>query len=179
MKSYGYVSFATVICLAGFSPWAHADELSAHGFGLPGQKSQVNRTVKIEMRDNMRFSPDKIKVKQGDTIRFVISNAGALKHEFVLGTKPSLQSHNAFMQKHEGMDHADPSMVTVMPGQSAEIIWKFTNSARVLFACLQPGHFVAGMQGSVTVVADRYSPHTDNSSAPLTPPDEQHEHMHH
>ena len=91
------------------------------------------------------------KVKKGDTVLFVIHNAGEVKHEFVLGTESALKEHNEFMKQHPDMEHDDDSMVTVLPGESADIIWQFTRSGTVHFACLQPGHYAAGMKGNVSV----------------------------
>ena len=134
---------------------AHGDS-NEEDVGQPGMPEQINRTVKVEMSDSMRFSPDKLKVKKGDTVLFVIHNAGAVKHEFVLGTDKALKAHNEFMKQNPEMEHADDSMVTVQPGESAEIIWQFSRSGTVHFACLQPGHYAAGMKGSVLVTgADR------------------------
>ncbi|MBU6436564.1 MAG: hypothetical protein KGQ77_03475, partial [Betaproteobacteria bacterium] len=49
----------------------------------------------------------------------------------------------------------EPNMVTVAPGQTGNVIWKFTRSGSVSFACLQPGHYDAGMKGAVQVAATR------------------------
>ena len=49
------------------------------------------------------------------------------------------------------MEHDDANQITVQPGKSGEIIWQFTKAGKVNFACLQPGHYDAGMAGTVTV----------------------------
>ena len=49
------------------------------------------------------------------------------------------------------MEHDDANQMTVQPGKSGEIIWQFTKAGKVNFACLQPGHYDAGMAGTVTV----------------------------
>jgi len=144
------LSLTLFLCLTGALALAHGDG-KEEDFGQTGKSEQINRTVKIEMRDNMRFSPDKLKVKKGDTVLFVIHNAGALKHEFVLGTDKALKAHNEFMKKNPDMEHDDDSMVSVAPDETAEIIWQFSRSGAVYFACLQPGHYAAGMKGSVSV----------------------------
>ena len=46
-------------------------------------------------------------------------------------------------------------MVTVAPGKTGEIVWRFTTAGKVDFACLQPGHYDAGMKGLVTVAAGK------------------------
>ncbi len=42
--------------------------------------------------------------------------------------------------------------MTILPGKTGEVLWRFTRSGEVNFACLQPGHYDAGMKGLVTVV---------------------------
>ena len=148
LKNYFFVTLQSFACITAL---AHGDANPEDGFGQAGHPDQINRTVKIEMLDTMRFKPDKLKVSKGETIRFVINNAGAVKHEFVIGTKKELSEHSELMKKHPDMEHADDSMVTVLPRQTAEIIWQFTQGGMFFFACLQPGHYVAGMQGSVEV----------------------------
>lgn len=69
----------------------------------------------------------------------------------VLGTEKELKEHYEIMKKFPGMEHDDPSMVTVAPAASEEILWAFTKAGKVNFACLQPGHYEAGMRGEVIV----------------------------
>jgi uncharacterized cupredoxin-like copper-binding protein len=103
---------------------------SGHGhegedIGKPGVAAKVTRTVTVDMVDAMRFTPEKLSVKQGETVRFVVKNSGKVKHEFVLGTEAEHKRHYAQMMKFPEMEHADPNMVTVAPGQSGEVIWQF------------------------------------------------------
>ncbi len=125
------------------------DEATA--IGAPGKGEKVNRTIKVEMFDTMRFSPESITVKQGETIRFIVKNSGKIKHEMVLGTEKDLKEHYEAMKKNPEMEHADENMVTVEPGKTGEMIWHFTKAGKVGFACLIPGHYDAGMKGSVRV----------------------------
>ena len=101
----------------------------------------------------MRFSPANITVKAGETIKFVLNNVGKLKHEFVLGTDKELKEHYQQMLKFPEMEHDEPNMVTVAPGKTGVVIWTFTQAGKVDFACLLPGHYGAGMKGSVAVSA--------------------------
>ncbi len=133
----------------------HADDHGESTIGEPGKASSVTRTVKIDMSDAMRYRPASIDAKQGETIRFVISNSGKVKHELVLGTEKNLKEHYEVMKKFPAMEHDDPNMVTVAPGKTGEVIWKFTKAGKIDFACLQPGHYDAGMKGAVAVVASK------------------------
>lgn len=131
----------------------HASEATSatSAIGEPGDAASVSRTVQVNMTDNMRFSPADIQVKAGETVRFVVRNAGKLRHEMVLGTEADLKAHYAEMLKLPEMEHADPNAVTLEASQRGEMVWRFTRSGRVDFACLQPGHFDAGMRGKVSV----------------------------
>jgi len=68
------------------------------------------------------------------------------------------------MKKFPGMEHAEDNMVSVAPGQSGDVIWQFTQSGKVLFACLQPGHYDAGMKGFVAVDRKKLKPAAGGAS---------------
>lgn len=101
------------------------------------------------MTDTMRFTPASITVKKGETIRFLVKNSGQIKHEMVLGTPQMLKEHYEMMMKMPGMEHADANQVTVAPGATGEIVWRFSKAGQVDSACLQPGHYAAGMKGAL------------------------------
>lgn len=122
-------------------------------FGIAGDATAVSKTITFRMTDAMRFEPDRITVKQGETIRFVLSNHGKQMHEFVLGTKEELDEHAALMQKFPNMEHDEPYMAHVQPGNTGTVIWTFNRAGEFDFACLIAGHYQAGMVGKVTVAA--------------------------
>ena len=103
------------------------------------------------MNDKMRFEPASIQVKQGETVRFVVRNAGQIKHEMNLGTEKEPLEHLEVMKKFPNMEHDEPNKVSIAPGQQGEIVWQFTKAGTVNFACLVPGHYEAGMKGKVQV----------------------------
>ena len=122
-------------------------------WGIAGEAKAVNRTITLSMTDNMRFTPEKIDVKQGETIRLVIKNAGKIMHEMVIGTKKDLDEHAALMVKFPTMEHEEPYMAHVGPGKTGEIIWTFNKPGSFDFACLIAGHYQAGMTGKITVAS--------------------------
>jgi uncharacterized cupredoxin-like copper-binding protein len=119
--------------------------------GRPGDPAKVSRTIEVTMHDTMRFSPERIRVKAGETIRFFVRNTGDLPHEFVIGSIEALKEHAAMMRAQPGMKHAEPNMVSVGPGKMGGLVWYFEKPGVVEFACLVPGHFEAGMVGQVEV----------------------------
>jgi len=120
-------------------------------WGIAGDAKSAKRTIEIKMLDTMRFTPDSIEVKQGETIRFAIKNEGKMLHEMVIGTKKELDEHAALMVKFPNMEHDEPYMAHVSPGKSGEIVWTFNRSGDFLFACLIAGHYQAGMVGKIKV----------------------------
>ncbi|KJS02318.1 MAG: hypothetical protein VR65_05805 [Desulfobulbaceae bacterium BRH_c16a] len=169
---YFYLTALTGVALAaGNHPGVHGH--GNDGAGKPGVVSEVDRTVEIEMNDAMRFIPDKLTVKQGETIKFVVKNVGEMEHEFVLGTEKELMEHSEQMKQHTEMAHEDPNMIRVAPGQVGEVVWRFTSKGKIDFACLIPGHYEDGMKGAVSVVTDGAS-----ASARKTTGDSQKGHQH-
>jgi uncharacterized cupredoxin-like copper-binding protein len=69
----------------------------------------------------------------------------------VLGTAKELREHAELMKKFPEMEHADPNQVSLDAGKSGELVWRFTRAGTFDFACLQPGHFDAGMRGKIAV----------------------------
>jgi len=124
-------------------------------WGIAGDAKAVVRTIEVKMTDQMRFTPDRIDVRQGETIRLVNKNTGKVMHEFVLGTKKELDEHAALMKKFPGMEHDEPYMAHVAPGKTGEVVWIFNRAGEFDFACLLPGHYEAGMVGKIIVVDSR------------------------
>jgi uncharacterized cupredoxin-like copper-binding protein len=120
-------------------------------WGIAAEPRQARRTIVITMGDNMRFAPDRIEVKQGETVKLVVRNSGKLLHELVLGTRKELEDHAALMLKFPNMEHDEPYMAHVDPGKAKELVWTFNRAGEFEFACLVAGHYGAGMIGKVIV----------------------------
>ena len=55
------------------------------------------------------------------------------------------------MRKFPGMEHDAPHMAHVAAGKRGSIVWRFNRPGEFDFACLIPGHFEAGMRGTINV----------------------------
>ena len=122
--------------------------------GGPGDPKKPARTVEIvmsEAQDGMRFSPDRVEARPGEQIRFAVRNSGTVSHEYFLGTAEANKAHAALMAAMPEMKHHHPNAVTVAPGASAPLIWRFTHKGDFEFARLAPGRHEAGMHGAVAV----------------------------
>ncbi|HZP70978.1 MAG TPA: cupredoxin family protein [Pseudolabrys sp.] len=152
MKTSSLITAATL--LLGSTLPAVAHDVGHFSAGEPGNPRRSARTVTVVMTDGdgtMRYSPDRLDVKKGEQVRFVIRNKGALRHEFTLATVDDNDKHAVLMQKYPDMEHDDPNAKTVDPGKTAEILWRFSKAGTFEFACLIPGHREAGMHGTVAV----------------------------
>ena len=149
---HGCKQLAISLIALSSAAYSHCDAGHVAKIGTAGNLKNVGRTVQITMDDTMRFTPSRVVVKRNETIRFVLKNEGHLKHELVLGTIKTLKAHAALMARFPQMEHADPNQASVDAGKTGELVWQFTKPGTVDFACLQAGHYEAGMTGQVVVV---------------------------
>ncbi len=143
-----------VVSGSGWITPLHAHEGEHFSAGVPGDPSKPARAVKVSMQEDgkkMRYEPARIEVRQGEQIRFLISNDGIYNHEFMLATVAENRKHGALMKKYPDMEHADPNAVTVAPYVAMELLWKFTRKGEFEYACLIDGHYEAGMHGRIIV----------------------------
>jgi uncharacterized cupredoxin-like copper-binding protein len=120
-------------------------------YGRPGDPRKVKRAISMDLSDAMRFFPENVSVKRGDTVRFKLRNSGQLPHEMVIGTMDELKKHAALMKQNPHMNHDEAHAAHVRPGESASLVWQFTKAGEFHYACLVPGHFDAGMIGTIVV----------------------------
>jgi uncharacterized cupredoxin-like copper-binding protein len=134
---------------------SHAEPLATPPKGITAQT--VSRSIAIDMDDQMRFTPSNLQVQAGETIRFVVRNTGKVPHEMVLGNEKTIQEHAELMKQAapHAHDHggADAAAITVAPGQTGELVVTFPEATTLQTACLIPGHYDAGMRGTIQVTA--------------------------
>lgn len=122
-----------------------------YAWGQPGDSRKAADTIAVDMADTMRFTPDRLVVRQGATVKFVVRNRGKLMHEMVLGTEGELRRHAEMMRKHPGMEHEEPYMAHVAPGKTETLAWTFSRPGTFMYGCLIPGHWESGMKGTIVV----------------------------
>jgi uncharacterized cupredoxin-like copper-binding protein len=132
---------------------AHTD---GHAFaaGEPGDPKKPFRVVEIEMSDGpgiMTYTPNRVDVRKGEQIKFVLKNTGYLAHEFLIDSFENNAKHKIEMEKNPEMEHDEPNGARVESKKSAEILWRFSKAGTFEFACLIPGHYETGMKGTVVV----------------------------
>ncbi len=98
-------------------------------WGIAGDAKAVTRTITTAHGRRHALYPRHIEVREGETVRLRAQNQGKVMHEIVIGTKAELDQHAEMMVKHPGMEHDEPYMAHVEPGQRGDIVWHF-NRAR-------------------------------------------------
>ena len=154
-----------------FSTLSHSASMNM--IGEKGDPNKIDRVVNIKMYDNY-YEPNVVKIKKGETIKFIIENLGELVHEYNIGTKEMHIKHQPEMAKlveheilladkidHEKMKkmakkdhslgHSHSNSVLLEPNETGEIIWKFTKDISLEMACNMPGHYEAGMVGKINI----------------------------
>ena len=109
---------------------------SDHSFaaGEPGDAKQPFRVVEILMTDGpgtMAYTPDRIEVKKGEQIKFVLKNVGQVDHEFLINSFKNNAKHKLEMEKDPEMAHDEPNGARLKPNSSKEILWRFTQGRHV------------------------------------------------
>jgi uncharacterized cupredoxin-like copper-binding protein len=152
--------FSTLlVSLAAIAPASAGPGTPGHSHGAfsagePGNPKRSARVVQVTMDEadgKMRFVPDRVEIKRGQQVKFVLKNAGLLEHEFVLATSEENIKHAEEMKKNPDMEHDDPNAKRVMPGKGSTILWRFTRRGEFEYGCLIPGHREAGMIGRIIV----------------------------
>lgn len=151
------VALTSTTVWAGAGPAGHSHH---HGHdaslsaGKPGDPRKPARMIEVRMAEGdgkMLFVPDRLEIRKGEQVRFVLRNDGALEHEFVLASTADNLAHAEAMKKAPEMAHDEPNAKRLAPGKTGEIVWRFTRAGRFEYGCLIPGHREAGMTGTVVV----------------------------
>ena len=126
------------------------------GFGSRGDPDNADRVVRITAFD-IGYRPASVTVRRGETVKFVVTNKGRLRHELVLGPKSVQIAHDREMRNMTPTEMArdmkeDPNGIVVPPGETRTITWTFSGERKkIQFACHVPGHYQAGMRGVIHI----------------------------
>ncbi len=131
------------------------DDMDMSGaYGEPAEASASERTIELEVDNDLQFKPNEFEVAAGEVVTFQITNSGDVEHEFVLGDEDAQQQMAEAMAEGDGHGHSGEmsNAVTIHAGESAELTWRFPDEATtVLIGCHVAGHYEADMRGTITV----------------------------
>lgn len=107
---------------------------------VPGTTS-APRVVRIVAGRDLRFYPDVVRVKQGETITFEVTTMGPVTHEFMVGPAADVAA-----DKPGTPEIADIGMMA-----TKSLTYTFTGPGPFAFACHATGHYEAGMRGTIVI----------------------------
>ncbi len=171
VKTTCSIALSAIIGAISSTAMADAGHGTAKLIGVPGKSADATRTIEVTMYDNY-YEPENLNIKEGETVRFVVKNAGGFVHEFNIASPDMHKAHGPemmMMLEHGVLEadkinwdaakkmqasmghgmHNDPNSVLLEPGKTGEIVWTFTGNASLEFACNVPGHYESGMVGQV------------------------------
>lgn len=137
--------------------------LAACGSSTPSvpPMPQADRTIGVDATNELRFTPEALTVRSGDTVAFQVRNTGTIDHEFVVGDAALQQQHDQEMSQGGmgamsmgmGTHHQGGGAVDVPAGKTAILVYTFHGPGTLLYGCHVSGHYAAGMRGTITVSA--------------------------
>lgn len=105
------------------------------------------RTIEIDIVHS-RFSPERIDVRAGERVRFLIRNGDPIDHEFILGDEHVQLIHEEGTEAHHG---TVPGEVSIPALAEAVTTYRFDGSGELIIGCHLPGHYDYGMRGEVRI----------------------------
>lgn len=153
-------ALAAVVSACG-GPTTDDASTSEHGVthavaaGEPAEPAEAERTIDVLAYDDLSFDPSTIEVRVGEVVTFEVSNMGRTTHEFVLGDERTQEEHAAAMtaSSHDAHAHHQDNAVTVRPGETKQLTWRFTRAGHLLAGCHEPGHYAGGMVATINVTS--------------------------
>lgn len=136
------------------TPGHHHNGGVTYSAGEPGDPKKPAQVIVVTMREGdgkMMFFPERLEVRKGEQVRFLLRNNGLLDHEFVVATTEENLKHAEEMRKNPDMEHDDPNAKRIASKKASELVWKFAKAGQFEFGCLIPGHREAGMTGIIVV----------------------------
>jgi len=98
------------------------------------------RVVRIVATPQLRFQPDVVTIQAGETIRFEVTTMGPTVHEFMVGPAADVAADAA----------GTPEVADIGMMQTGSVTYTFSGPGPFAYACHAPGHYEAGMTGTIT-----------------------------
>jgi azurin len=139
---------------------------SAEGQAKPAGQAAAARTIEIKGTDDMKFSVTNITAKPGERIRIVLAGVGSMPkivmaHNWILlklGTDQQAFINASALARDTGFIAAarkgDVLAATALVGANEKVEVTFTVpkvAGAYPYVCSFPGHWAAGMKGTLTV----------------------------
>lgn len=110
--------------------------------GFVAGTADAPRVIRVLAGPGYTFTPSDIAVQRGETVTFEVTTMGPLTHEFMVGPAAAVAADA------EGT----PEIGNIGMMETKSLTYTFDGSGPYAFACHAPGHYEAGMAGTITVV---------------------------
>jgi uncharacterized cupredoxin-like copper-binding protein len=97
------------------------------------------------------MEPAAMTVKPGQPVTFVVTNTGAVQHEFYLGDDAAQEAHEKEMGSMGAMGMDEPDGIVLKPGETMELTHTFPSAGAFIAGCHETGHYPGGMKATITV----------------------------
>jgi uncharacterized cupredoxin-like copper-binding protein len=138
-----------VLIAACSSGGASSSAPSAETSGAPASAAATR--IEVSLADTLRIEPSPMTVPAGVPVTFVVTNTGAIEHEFFIGDEAAQADHEAEMLEMGGMSHDEPAGIALDPSETKELTFTFAEPGETLAGCHVVGHYAAGMIATIVV----------------------------
>jgi uncharacterized cupredoxin-like copper-binding protein len=139
--------------LALFTAACGSGESDGRSAGSDGRA----RRIEVAMVDIAFKHKTVLAVTQGEEVQFTFTNEGNLRHEAYFGTPEDQADHEKAMAEGgsrsggHGAHGSDNNRITVEPGKTGDLTYRFEEAGTYEIGCHEPGHYAAGMRITVKV----------------------------
>ena len=150
LSRFALIPAAALLVAACSSAGATPSTAGATASSAPSASTASTR-VEVKLTDALRMEPVQLTVPAGVPITFVVTNSGAIDHEFYLGDEKAQAEHEKEMAAMGGMAHDEPEGIALEPGETKELTYTFQAAGQTLAGCHVAGHYGGGMKAAITV----------------------------
>lgn len=112
--------------------------------------SAAAQKIEVKLTDTLKVEPADMTVRAGQPVTFVVTNTGAIDHEFYLGDE-AMQAEQEKMMMSGQMAHDTADGISLKPGETKELTYTFEAAGQTLAGCHVAGHYAGGMKATITV----------------------------
>ncbi len=151
LSRFALIPIAALIVAACSSAGTTSSMPNTSASVAPGASTAASR-IEVQLTDALRIEPAQMRATAGTPVTFVVTNSGAIDHEFYLGDEASQMAHEQEMSMG-GMTHDEPAGISVKPGETKELTYTFAAAGQALAGCHVAGHYGGGMKAAIAVTA--------------------------
>jgi uncharacterized cupredoxin-like copper-binding protein len=127
--------------MGGAGPWGSTG-IQPGETGYVAGTAGAPRVIRVTAGPGLAFNPSTVSVVRGETVTFVVTTMGPAAHEFMVGPADAVAADAP----------GTPEIADIGMMQTKALTYTFDGAGPYAFACHAPGHFEAGMRGTITIV---------------------------